>query len=284
MSALNPQQIADWRRDGFLHPFPMLDEAERQECLAGIARYETWLGAPVSASSDLNCRTMPYLILPWAARIARDPRILDVVEDLIGPDILIWTSTFFIKEPGLPMVAAWHQDATYYGLDPVEPIAVWLALTEASEEAGCMEVLSMAGAHRQMHHAAHVVENSVNRSGQVIVEALDESKPVAMPLQPGSFSIHHGLCPHRSAPNTTNQRRIGLGLNYIPAHVRPIGAQRTAAMLVRGKDRYGHFAPVTAPEVELHPDALTVHEQAVGVYRETYREQEALHMQAFAAE
>ena len=55
-------------------------------------------------------------------------------------------------------------------------------------------------------------------------------------------------------------------------------------MLVRGKDRYGHFAPVTAPEVELHPDALTVHEQAVGVYRETYREQEALHMQAFAAE
>ena len=75
---------------------------------------------------------MPYLILPWAARMARDPRILDVVEDLIGPDILIWTSTFFIKEPGSPMVAAWHQDATYYGLDPVEPIAVWLALTEAS--------------------------------------------------------------------------------------------------------------------------------------------------------
>jgi len=284
MSELSTQQISDWRRDGFLHPFRMLDEVERQECLAGLARYETWLGAPVSSSSNLNCRTMPYLILPWAAWIARDPRILDVVEDLIGPDILTWTSTLFIKEPGSPMVAAWHQDATYYGLDPVKPIAAWLALTEASEEVGCMEVLSMGGAHRQMRHAAHVVENSVNRSGQVIVEALDASKPVAMPLQPGSFSIHHGLCPHRSAPNTTNQRRVGLGLNYIPTHVRPIGAYRTAAMLVSGEDRYGHFASVCAPEMELHPDTLAVHEQAVGVYRETYREQEALHVKAFAAE
>ena len=72
MSELSTQQISDWRRDGFLHPFPMLDEVERQECLAGLARYETWLGAPVSSSSNLNCRTMPDLILPWAAWIARD--------------------------------------------------------------------------------------------------------------------------------------------------------------------------------------------------------------------
>jgi non-heme Fe2+,alpha-ketoglutarate-dependent halogenase len=240
----------------------MLDEAERQECLVGLARYETWLGASVSSSSNLNCRTMPYLILPWAARIASDPRILDVIEDLIGPDILIWTSTFFIKEPDSPMVAAWHQDATYYGLDPVEPIAVWLPLTEASEEVGCMEVLSTGGACRQIHHATHVFENSVNRSGEVIVEALEASKSVAMQLQPGSFSIHHGLCPHRSAPNTTNQRRVGLELNYIPTHVRPTGFYRTAAMLVRGEDRYGHFWPVHAPEMELHPDTLAAHEQA----------------------
>ena len=106
MSGLSTQQIADWQCDGFLHPFLMLDEAELQKCLAGLARYESWLGASVSVSSNLNCRTMTYLILPWVARIARDPRILDVVKDLIGPDILIWTSTFFIKEPGSPMVTA----------------------------------------------------------------------------------------------------------------------------------------------------------------------------------
>ena len=283
MAVLTDQQFADWRHDGFLHPFPMLDQSEVQECLDGIARYEAWLGAPISSSKDLNCRTMPYLTLPWAAGIARDPRILDVVEDILGPDILIWTSTFFIKEPGSPMVAAWHQDATYYGLDPVEPVAVWLALADASKEAGCMEVLSLGGEKRQMHHVAHVVENSVNRSAQVIVEPLDASAAVAMPLKAGEFSIHHGMVPHRSAPNRTGQRRIGLGLNYLPAHVRPVGAHRTAAMLVRGEDRHGHFELVNGASEELHPDARATHERVVGLYRETYREQEALHVARFGA-
>lgn len=259
----------------------MLDGGEIQACLDGIARYEAFLGAPISASEDLNCRTMPYLILPWAARIARDPRILDVVEQLIGPDILIWTSTFFIKEPNSPTLAAWHQDATYYGIEPAEPVTVWLALSDASVEAGCMEVLPLGGEKRQMHHVAHVVENSVNRSAQVIVEPMDESTIEAMPLKAGSFSIHHGMTPHRSAPNTTAARRIGLGLNYIAPTVRPIGAHRTGAMLVRGEDRYGHFERVDGATAELHPDARATHERIVGLYRETYQEQEALHIARF---
>ncbi len=281
MAGLSEARRAAWRRDGYLYPFPMLDEAEIRECLDGIARYEAWLGAPISASKDLNCRTMPYLILPWAARIARDARILDVVEDLIGPDILIWTSTFFIKEPNSPTVAAWHQDATYYGIEPAEPVTVWLALSDASVEAGCMEVLPLAGEKRQMHHVAHVVENSVNRSAQLIVEPLDEAGVVAMPLKAGEFSIHHGMTPHRSAPNTTGGRRIGLGLNYIAPTIRPIGAHRTGAMLVRGEDRYGHFEQVHGATEELHPEARATHERIVGLYRETYREQEALHVARF---
>ncbi len=281
MVGLSEAQRAAWRQDGYLYPFAMLEQPEIRECLDGIARYEAWLGAPVSASKDLNCRTMPYLILPWAARIAKDPRVLDVVEDLIGPDILIWTSTFFIKEPNSPTLAAWHQDATYYGIAPAEPVTVWLALTDASVEAGCMEVLPLGGEKRQMHHVAHVVENSVNRSAQVIVEPLDEAGVQAMPLKAGEFSIHHGMTPHRSAPNSTGARRIGLGLNYIAPSVRPIGALRTGAMLVRGEDRYGHFEPVEGATEELHPDARATHERIVGLYRETYREQEALHIARF---
>ena len=283
MAVLTDDQLADWRRDGFLYPFPMLDRSEVQRCLDGIARYEAWLGAPISSSEDLNCRTMPYLTLPWAAEIARDPRILDVVEDLIGPDILIWTSTFFIKEPNSPTLAAWHQDATYYGLEPAEPVTVWLALSDASEAAGCMEVLPLGGEKRQRHHVAHVVENSVNRSAQVIVEPLDESRAVAMPLSAGGFSVHHGMVPHRSAPNSTGGRRIGLGLNYLPAHLRPIGAHRTAAMLVRGEDRHGHFELVNGATEELDPVDRATHERVVGLYRETYREQEALHVARFGA-
>ena len=129
----------------FLSPFPLLDASELQTCRDGLQRFEDWLGGRVNGVADLKCRTMPYLILPWAAKLARDPRILDAVEDLLGPDLLIYTSTFFIKEPHSPTIAAWHQDSTYYGLEPKEAINVWIALTEANEAAGCMEALSFRG-------------------------------------------------------------------------------------------------------------------------------------------
>jgi non-haem Fe2+, alpha-ketoglutarate-dependent halogenase len=278
MGGLSPDQIARWRHDGFLSPFPLLDAEELAACQEGVRRFETWLGGSINGVPGLQWRTMPYLILPWAADLARDARILDVVEDLLGPDLLIYTSTFFIKEPHSPTIAAWHQDSTYYGLEPKEEATVWVALSEASEAAGCMEALSFRGQPRQLRHASRVVENSVNRASQVIVGPLGEGAPTAMmPLAAGSFSVHHGLCPHRSGPNNTSHRRIGLGLNYIPTHVRPAGSVRPAAMLVRGIDRYGHFELVEPAKAELDPEGLAVHERAVGLYRDLYIEEEARH-------
>ncbi len=277
---LPPEQIARWRHDGFLSPFPLLDAAQLKECRDGLDRFEQWLGAPVntiSASDELKWRTMPYLVLPWAAKLAHDPRLLDVVEDLIGPDILIFTSTFFIKEPHSPTIAAWHQDSTYYGLEPKEEVTVWVALSEASEAAGCMEALSFRGKPRQLSHVSRVVKNSVNRASQVITEPLDEGAPVAMPLAAGSFSMHHGLCPHRSGPNTANYRRIGLGMNFIATSVRPIGAIKPAAMLVRGVDHYNHFERVGPPKVELDVQSVATHERAATLYRNCYLEEEARH-------
>ena len=277
MSTLSQEQIARWRHDGFLSPFPLLDAQELRMCRDGLDRFEKWLGGPVNAITDLKWRTMPYLILPWAAKLAHDPRILDVVEDLLGSDILIFTSTFFIKEPHSPTIAAWHQDSTYYGLEPKEQVTVWVALSEANEAAGCMDALSFRGRPRQLSHVSRVVKNSVNRASQVITELLDEGTPVAMPLTAGSFSMHHGLCPHRSGPNTANHRRIGLGLNFIPTHVRPVGSIRPAAMLVRGVDRYGHFERVGPPQAELDARSVATHERAVSLYRDSYIEEEARH-------
>jgi len=278
--ALSDEQIATWRSQGFLYPFPLLGEAERLECLEGLARFERWLGSPVNASKDLKWRTMPHIILPWVARLAQDPRILDNVEDLMGPDIMVFTSTFFIKEPHSPTIAAWHQDSTYYGMgDTPDVVTVWIALTEANHAAGCMDALPFdAAGPRLFSHAANVVPNSVNRAAQVIVEPLDESGAETMALRPGEFSMHHGLCPHRSGPNTAGFRRIGLGMNFFPTREKALGRYRTAAMLVRGVDRYGHFEPVTPPRAELDADAVAMHEMAVTRYRETYYEQEPLHL------
>lgn len=277
MGALPADKVAQWTYDGFLSPFPLLDEQELQACRAGVARFEAWLGSPINAHADMKWRTMPYLLMPWAARLARDPRILDKVEDLLGPDILIFTSTFFIKEPHSRTIAAWHQDSTYYGIEPKEEVTVWVALTEANEAAGCMDALSFKGRPRQLSHVSRVVKDSVNRAGQVITEPLDESAPVPMPLRPGWFSMHHGLCPHRSGPNTSSHRRIGLGLNYIPTHARPSGTVRQAAMLVRGTDRYGHFDRAAWATEELGENEVKMHERAVGLYREGYLEEEAKH-------
>lgn len=277
MGTLSAAEVAQWKNDGFLSPFPLLDAQELEACRQGVARYEAWLGAPINADANHKWRSMPYLLLPWAARLARDPRILDRVEDLIGPDIMIFTSTFFIKEPRSPTIAAWHQDSTYYGIEPKEEVTVWVALTEASEAAGCMEALSYRGRPRQLSHVSRVVENSVNRAAQVITEPLDEGSPVAMPLKPGWFSMHHGLCPHRSGPNSSPHRRIGLGLNYIPTNTRPAGTIRQAAMLVRGTDRYGHFESVDWPREELGKAEVAAHERAMGLYRDGYLEEEARH-------
>ncbi len=277
MSGLSTDQVARWRQDGFLSPFPLLDDAALRACQAGVARYEAWLGAPINADAHMKWRSMPYLLMPWAADLARHPGILDAVESLIGPDILIFTSTFFIKEPHSPTIAAWHQDSTYYGLDPKDEVTVWVALSEANEAAGCMEALSFRGRPRQHSHASRVVKDSVNRAGQVITQPLDAHAPVAMPLKAGWFSMHHGLCPHRSGPNTAGHRRIGLGLNYIPTSVRPAGSVRHVAMLVRGSDRHGHFDTAAWPQAELGVAEVAAHERAMARYRDAYIEEEAKH-------
>ena len=150
-------------------------------------------------------------------------------------------------------------DSTYFGLDPYEQVTAWVALTDASQDAGCIEVLSARGKPRQMRHVRSSSRNSINRTGQTITEPLDESDVRAMPLKAGQFSLHHTLCVHRSAPNSSPQRRVGLGINYIPAHVQPTGSRRMPALLVRGTDRCGHFDLYEPPVTELREIELATH-------------------------
>ena len=278
---LSQQQVEQYRYDGYLFPFPALSAAELAECNAGLARYERWLGKPVN-QADRRWRSAGYVMLPWLDGLVRHPQILDAVEDLIGPDILVYTATFFIKEAESPTFAAWHQDATYFGLAPHEHVTAWVALSEASAEAGCMEVASSEGRPRQLHHAALGLAHSINGGGQAIVEAFDETRTTMMALDSGSFSLHHTLCRHRSAPNRAPYRRVGIGISYIPAHCRLTGTVRMCARLVRGHDSGGNFDLIPPPEGELHPAALERHERVYRLYRDNYYEQIAAHDRAFA--
>lgn len=281
MKALKPEQVQRYRHDGFLYPIPALGADEAARCLADLERAEAHLGSPLP-KAEMKWRGAAYTYLPWVNELVRHPRILDIVEDVIGPDILVFWSTFFIKEPGSPTFAAWHQDATYFGLEPYEHVTAWVALSDASREAGCMEVLSSRGAPRQLHHAAARLANSINGAGQLIVEPLAEDKAVAMTLRAGELSLHHTLCPHRSAPNRASHRRVGLGISYIPAHVRPVGSYRMPALLVRGSNSGGHFDLLPSPAGEFTDEGIALHERTYKRYRENYYEQEKRHDELFA--
>ncbi len=205
--------------------------------------------------------------------LVRHPAILDAVEDIIGPDILCYTSTFFVKEPHSPAVAAWHQDATYFGLRPHEHITAWLALTESTPESGCLQFLPFGAGARQRKHANNAVPHSVNGGRQAIVESFEADSAAMVPLRPGMFSLHNTLCIHRSAPNLSNNRRIGIGISYVPASVRHIGTQRMSAMLVRGEDTYGHFDLESDPASDLDEAARETHAAVYQRYRANYNEQ-----------
>ncbi len=278
---LTSAQVERYRYDGYLFPFPAWSAAELAECNAGLQRFEEWLGKPVN-QGGLRWRSASYVFLPWVDALVRHPKILDAVEDLIGPDILVYTATWFIKEPDSPAFAAWHQDATYFGLTPHEHVTAWVALSDADAEAGCMEVLSERGEPRQLRHAALRLANSINGAGQAITERFYDGGGEAMELKAGSFSLHHTLCCHRSAPNRASHRRIGLGISYIPVHCRLTGSVRMCARLVRGRDSGGHFDLIPPPEGELHPAALARHEQVYRRYRDNYEEQVRAHERAFA--
>ncbi len=282
MKALTQEQVDSFRHNGFLFPIPALTAEEIATCLAGLHRLEADLGCPV-AEADVKWRSHAYAHSPWFNDLIRHPRILDAIEDVIGPDILVWTSTFFIKEPNSPTFAAWHQDGTYFGLEPHEQVCAWVALTDASAEAGCMEMLSSGGAPRQLHHAALGLAHSINRAGQTITEPFDDSSPVAMALPAGSFSLHHELAVHRSAPNRAAHRRVGIGLNYLPTHVRVNSPVRLKAMLVRGEDRYGHFDLIDPPAAERDAAALAVHQEVSDRYRANYNVQVKRHAEQFPA-
>ena len=281
MKALTQAQVDAYREKGYLFPMPGLSPDELAECRAGLDRFETYLGAPV-AKAELKWRSHAFAHSPWFAKLAMHPKILDAVEDIIGPNILIWTSTFFIKEPHSPTFAAWHQDGTYFGLAPQALITAWVALNDASHEAGCMDAVSFKGAPRQMHHAAKRLEHSINRAGQEVVGEIDESGIEAMELQAGQFSLHHELAIHRSSPNNASHRRIGLGLNYIPTSVRTTTSVRMSAMLVRGQDGYGHFDLIDPPKAELDETAIVNHLQINSRYRDNYNEMVKRHETEFA--
>jgi ectoine hydroxylase-related dioxygenase (phytanoyl-CoA dioxygenase family) len=209
-----------------------------------------------------------HTILSSAAKLVNHARILDVVEQLIGPDILIYNATYIIKEANTKSHVSWHQDLTYWGLDSDDQVSVWLALSDASESSGCMRMIP--GSHQlgQQHHIlGEQDENNVLFQSQRVAD-IDESKAVAAPLKPGQASFHHGWLLHASSPNTSTDRRIGLNIQYIATHVRQTKLPGYTALLARGVDRYQHYGKEVAATCDLDAAAMRHRDEFERLHRD----------------
>jgi hypothetical protein len=275
---LSSDQVQSYERNGFLSPVAALTEAEAADCRGKLLAFERAVGGPLTAPGiDEPYRSRTHVLLAWVHGLVSHPGILDAVEDLIGPNILVYTCTWFIKEPESPAIAAWHQDATYFGLRPHVHVTAWLALTDATAENGCMEFLPGSHHRGQLPHRAGVVAASVNRAGQAVTLEVDDAPAVHAPLRAGEFSLHHTLCLHRSQPNRSPGRRVGLAISYIPTYAEHLGVKhKMPAMLVRGVDTFGHFKPEPAPAADFDDDARAAYRRSYEGYKASYAEQVAL--------
>ena len=255
---LSPQAVEQFERDGFYFPVRVMSAEEAQGYRSALEAYEGRTGGPIQS----NMRHKVHLLFTWANELARHPRILDAVEDIIGPNILCWTTNFFIKEPRDPGFVSWHQDSTYWGLEPPEVITAWLALSDAPIESGAMKFIPGSHEWDQVEHVDTFHEHNLLSRGQEIAVDVDESKAVFVPIRAGEISLHHVRLAHGSEPNTTGDRRIGLAIRYVPTHVRQVKV-RDSAMLVRGIDRFGYFDPEPEPAQDLDTAALAAHRNAV---------------------
>ena len=193
---LTSAAVEQYHREGFYFPIRVLSTAEAASYRRRLEDHERKTGAPLQGNWRHKC----HLLFTWADELVHHPKILDAVEDVIGPNILCWTTNFFIKEANNPGFVSWHQDATYWGLEPDDVVTAWVAFTEVTPANGYMQVIP--GSHKidQLPHVDTFHKDNLLSRGQEIAVEVDESKAVDIALQPGEMSLHHIKLVHGSEP------------------------------------------------------------------------------------
>lgn len=270
--ALTLEQVAAYHRDGAVWPIDALTAEEVARYRGALEAFEKAEGVSLG-KHPRKLRGKTHLVFPWMAELVRHPRILDAVEDVLGPDIVLFHLTTWIKEPGDGNFVPWHQDGVYFHLFPYQHVTAWVALSPSNEQTGCVRILP--GSHRlgpQSHEDKPSPTNLLS-NGQTLAMPVETKGAKPMVLKPGQISLHHTHVFHASDPNTGNDRRIGVGISYIPAHVMHTSPVRMTGTLVRGEDRYHHLEPEPRPNPADPAAALAFHAEAMGRFFNSHQTQ-----------
>ena len=252
---LDRRRVDAYHEQGYLFPVPAVSHADAQNlCRETEDLLDRTSDQPHVFHYTFN---VPHLVMPGVHALVRDSRILDPVESLMGPDLLLWSAGFFVKEPHTTDFVSWHQDLRYWGLDDdSREITAWIALGDVTRDNGAMRFIP--GSHRQgmVEHRDTWRESNQLTRGQELAVDVDEKQAVDVELKSGEMSLHHGSLHHSSPANPSASRRIGLALRFITPEMRQVVGQVDYATLVRGEDRFGHFRPEPDPVFDLDPAGL----------------------------
>jgi len=253
---LTPEQIETFWRDGCVFPIRVMSTDEALVLRSKLETFEKGAGGPLRG----DLRHKSHLLFPWLDEVVHNARIVDAIEDLYGPDLLCWTTNFFIKEANNPAFVSWHQDSTYWGLDKPDVVTAWVALTPSNTSNGAMGFIPGTHTSDQIPHRDTFAKNNLLTRGQEVAVDVDERKAVTIELEPGEISLHHVRLVHGSPANPSNDRRIGFAIRYIPTSVAQV-AGRDSASLVRGTDRFHHFDLEPRPSQEMDPAFVKLHKE-----------------------
>ena len=264
---LTTEQVEQYHRDGFVSPVKIISEQE-------TAIFHDHL-EKIEMAGELRGvgQTKFYLRHPWVHELATHPALLDAVEDLIGPNIMLYHNTVWFKEGGDGAYVSFHQDNTYFGHDPCKVLTAWMAITPAAIESGCMQFLPRTQKLGQLSlKSADIHSANLLSSGQTVDFDPETIEPFPVELRPGECSIHHAFLIHGSLPNNAPDRRLGITFIYHPPNLGQFGNSKTSALLVRGKDAYGNFEHELAPISGDDAGNAARHEEAVFKYRAKVKE------------
>ncbi|MEX0960034.1 MAG: phytanoyl-CoA dioxygenase family protein [Burkholderiales bacterium] len=257
LKCLTASEAEAFKRNGYHFPLRVLSEAEASGYRQRLEAFEAQHG-PIMKTPYRN---KPHVVFKWASALIRHPRILDAVEDLFGPDLLVWGSSFFIKDARDPAYISWHQDSTYWGLSHPDIVTAWVAFSVSNASNGAMRVIPGSHLKDQLPHKDTFAQNNLLTRGQEVAVEVDDNQAIEMVLQPGEASLHHVRIVHGSEPNRADFRRIGFAIRYVPTYVRQTEGPRDYATLVRGVDRYHHFEMEPVPETEFGEAERAAHKR-----------------------
>lgn len=250
--------LSEYQENGFAAPIPVLSNDEAGALRDEVAQLRREHPSDAGHFLGTNC----HLLLPSFYDLALSEKVLDAVEAVLGPNLLVWSSGFFLKDSRDEKFVSWHQDSTYWGLEPPEITTAWIALTPSVPESGCLRVVPGSHTKGQLRHVDSFAETNMLSRGQEVAVDVTEDEAHDIELQPGEMSLHHVRLVHGSEPNRAHYPRVGFAVRYIPTHVRQNGG-RTFAVLARGRDDYRHFDDPPRPDAALSPDAWKTHQESL---------------------